>query len=392
MARACIVSRALDWYSSSMRAWAFLFATSALLATACGPSSTADAGMDGGQTDAAIRDAAGSDAPVVDAGMGPPWLAGNFRYRVPLTIDLPAPVEDVHYFFPLDTAALIGAGKLRADGADIRITQDDGVTPRNFWIEPPLNEARTRIWFAVSALDVGVHRFYLYYGDPAATSASSGSGTFGLFDDFDTLDTSKWTLAVLGQGSVSVVGGTLRLSATTGAMGTSNMASIILSAPYVFSGPFGIAARLVTAPAGTATRADVVFRSTNTGDYFNNGTWARTSFVAESSSYVGNVSNASGGLGGPAAQMVAGFSPHTLALTRDDASGSIEWLFGNPLTQLGEAQVSWPAADLGSPCLAARSYVDAPAFDYRFDWVFVFRFANIFQTVQLGPEEINPAL
>ncbi len=352
--------------------------------------------------DAAQSDAARSDAAMVDAGTDAgidptPWLAGNFQYRVPLTIDLPTSVADVQYFFPLDTATLITAGKLRADGADIRITQDDGVTPRPFWIEPPLNEARTRIWFTVPALAAGVHRFYLYYGDSAATSASSGTDTFALFDDFTALDTNRWNTAVLGTGSVSIFGGHLRLSATTGPAGTTNLASIIFKDANGFSGPVGIVARLVNVTVGVSTRADVVFRSTNTGDYFNNGTWARTSFDGRGTPvYEAWASGSSGGItGGAAATMVIPDSaPYTLVVARDDASPTIRWLFGNPLTEVGTGAniTSWSAANLKSPSLVGRSYENAPAFDYRFDWVFVFRFADLFQTVQLGTEQINPAL
>ena len=74
------------------------------------------------------------------------------------------------------------------------MTGNDGTTLIPFWIESWNASTRTAsIWINVPTIPSAGTTLYLYYGNPAATTASNGTATFEFFDDFDSTGT-----AVLG--------------------------------------------------------------------------------------------------------------------------------------------------------------------------------------------------
>ena len=88
-------------------------------------------------------------------------------------------LADVQVRVVLDTATLIAAGKMKADGADIRFTDDDAATLLPFWVESGLNTSATVIWVRVPSLPAsGTKKLFLFYGNPAATSLSHAKSTF----------------------------------------------------------------------------------------------------------------------------------------------------------------------------------------------------------------------
>lgn len=122
------------------------------------------------------------------------WLQG-YRHRTPLAVSNGgAPVSGYQVLITFDTAAEIAAGRMRADGADLRIADSDGNTALPHWVESGMNTAATRIWAKVPSLPAGSKILYLYSGNPAATSASDPDAVFPFFDDFagGALDTSRW--------------------------------------------------------------------------------------------------------------------------------------------------------------------------------------------------------
>ena len=73
-----------------------------------------------------------------------------------------------------------------ADGSDVRITAEDGVTPLPFWIETWDSTAqRASIWVKVPTLPLAGTSVYLYYGNSLAASASSGADAFTIYDGFE---------------------------------------------------------------------------------------------------------------------------------------------------------------------------------------------------------------
>jgi hypothetical protein len=102
-------------------------------------------------------------------------------------------IFDYQVKIELNTASLVGAGKMRSDCADVRFTDSDKVTLFPFWLESGCNSDTTVFWVRVPRVSSG-KRLFLYYGRPSAVSAVSGDDTFIFYDGFDanSLDSSKW--------------------------------------------------------------------------------------------------------------------------------------------------------------------------------------------------------
>jgi hypothetical protein len=78
----------------------------------------------------------------------------------------------------VDTASAIAAGRLSADCADLRVT-DDTFAAVPFWLEGPCNASATRLWVRVASIPaLGETSLRLLYGSPLAPSLSSSAGTF----------------------------------------------------------------------------------------------------------------------------------------------------------------------------------------------------------------------
>lgn len=80
-----------------------------------------------------------------------------------------ASLTDFQIRINMDTQSLIAAGKMKADGSDIRFTTDDCCTQTPVWIQSGLNTPNTRVWTRVPAVaPSGVTRINIYYGNPNA--------------------------------------------------------------------------------------------------------------------------------------------------------------------------------------------------------------------------------
>jgi hypothetical protein len=114
-----------------------------------------------------------------------------------------------------DTSTPISAGRMRADGGDIRFY--DGTTSLNYWIEGGINTTSTRIWVKIPFISASsIKVIQMYYGNPNAGSISSGDNTFLFFDDFSgtALDwTNKWKST--NQSLYTVTNGILTLATTS---------------------------------------------------------------------------------------------------------------------------------------------------------------------------------
>ena len=105
-------------------------------------------------------------------------------------------------------------GNARSDFGDIRFTKSDGVTLLDYWIESDSSGVNATVWVEVDSIPASPNNasIYLYYGNPAATSAGSGTATFPFFDDFNTgssIDTGRWTV---NRGDQNISGGILALA------------------------------------------------------------------------------------------------------------------------------------------------------------------------------------
>lgn len=182
-------------------------------------------GLEEGTTSASSADA-GRDAPSIDGSAHDPrcdsWL-GGFRYRMPLVVKHDGPaITGYQARITLPTSALVASGKMRGDGADLRVTAADGITVLPHWIEGGIGTEATTLWTRVDLAE-GSSAAWLYYGNDRAPDRSSSSSTFasGIIDDpfFDRQDawyrarseaspelpsrTNEWS-ATLGGGKATV--------------------------------------------------------------------------------------------------------------------------------------------------------------------------------------------
>jgi Domain of unknown function (DUF2341)/Secretion system C-terminal sorting domain len=80
----------------------------------------------------------------------------------------------------VNTQAEIALGHMLASGDDIRFGADcNGATLYNHWIEGPMNDDSTVIWVKIPTIPAsGNASFFMYYGNPSATTTSAVQGTF----------------------------------------------------------------------------------------------------------------------------------------------------------------------------------------------------------------------
>jgi hypothetical protein len=106
-------------------------------------------------------------------------------------------------------------GLCKRDFSDLRFTGPDGVTLLPYWIESYTASSVAYVWVKIPSIPAsGSTVFYLYYGNPSASSASDDASTFLFFDDFtgSSLDTSKWDVRTTSGGTYSVSGDVLTIT------------------------------------------------------------------------------------------------------------------------------------------------------------------------------------
>ncbi|MEL6729900.1 MAG: DUF2341 domain-containing protein [Bacteroidota bacterium] len=106
-------------------------------------------------------------------------------------------LTDFQVVFELDTRALVDSGKLRTDGADLRVT-DENCQALFFYGEKFDVDSANQIWVKLPSIMANDSvKLYVYYGNDTAQSTINGDSTFIFFDDFGTetvaeVDSNKW--------------------------------------------------------------------------------------------------------------------------------------------------------------------------------------------------------
>jgi len=78
--------------------------------------------------------------------------------------------------------------------SDIRVVNETSGETVPYWIEDKADGSWCKLWFNASYIPANSwcnDTYYLYYGNPSASSASDGEATFELFDDWQ--EKNKWT-------------------------------------------------------------------------------------------------------------------------------------------------------------------------------------------------------
>jgi hypothetical protein len=119
------------------------------------------------------------------------WYNGNWLYSQQVNI---SGSTGVQLNISIDTYSLNNSGKLNGDCSDLRFLKSDNTTLLNYWIWncSMTNGVNTTIW--VNTTQTGSFDFYMYYGNPLATSYTDCGKTFYFCDDFlgTSLNTTIW--------------------------------------------------------------------------------------------------------------------------------------------------------------------------------------------------------
>jgi len=138
------------------------------------------------------------------AGSSFAWWDPAFSYRTQVNIsNSGSNLTDYQVNISLNTQALIAAGKMRSDCADLRLVASNDSSQLPYWIEGICNATTTKTWAKLPAIPTGTSTIYAYYGNPSATSASNESATFYISNrNFDSTPLGRnWTCSASGAGA-----------------------------------------------------------------------------------------------------------------------------------------------------------------------------------------------
>ncbi len=99
-----------------------------------------------------------------------------WRYELPISITnvSGAQLVNYHVLLTLNTQALVQAGYMKPNGADIRFAYNCGNGLMQYYLESYMNTNHTRIWVKLGSLGPYASTMvYLFMGNPAAVSAST---------------------------------------------------------------------------------------------------------------------------------------------------------------------------------------------------------------------------
>ena len=113
------------------------------------------------------------------------WLDPAWTQRTAVTVTNPGPaVSGYQVRITLDSSFNFAAAK--PDGADLRVTANDGITQLPFWIESWTQNLSASLWVKVPSITSGGSTtLYLYFGNSAAASLSDGASVFEFYDGFE---------------------------------------------------------------------------------------------------------------------------------------------------------------------------------------------------------------
>ncbi|MDD5208992.1 MAG: DUF2341 domain-containing protein [Elusimicrobiales bacterium] len=129
--------------------------------------------------------AAGLSAPGSDD-----WFNAAWKYRQPLSLNSTNQSALTNYpvAFTLNTQDAIAAGRMNADGSDIRFTTaavSGSAASLSYYIESGINTNATKIWVKIPSVPTGAGTIYLYSGSTSAAAVSSLADTFTMGNNFN---------------------------------------------------------------------------------------------------------------------------------------------------------------------------------------------------------------
>ncbi|MCB0704079.1 MAG: DUF2341 domain-containing protein [Saprospiraceae bacterium] len=136
----------------------------------------------------------------------------GWSYFSELSIDNSAgtALSDYTVRMEVNTGALVSAGKLNADGSDLRFLDSD-CNLYHYWMDSLATSSNNVIWVKIPNIPAaGNMTIYAYYGNTDAEAYANGDSTFVFFDDFESgvVDLNKWE-PIGGYATLEVIDGAL---------------------------------------------------------------------------------------------------------------------------------------------------------------------------------------
>jgi uncharacterized repeat protein (TIGR01451 family) len=101
----------------------------------------------------------------VSAAPGENWFDPAWNFRRNVTVSCPCSAAQGEYQVKIVLDGTFSFSNARSDGADIRITDSDGITPIPFWIESWNPSTSATIWVKMPAIPLAGTSIYIYYGN-----------------------------------------------------------------------------------------------------------------------------------------------------------------------------------------------------------------------------------
>jgi hypothetical protein len=294
------------------------------------------------------------------------WLDRAWSHRYPVSVAHANAEGLLEHQVRIDLdSSNFDFGLAQPDGADVRVTDGDGLALLPLFIENWDATAGTAtVWVRADSLPVGDTLLYLYVGNPGATAVSDPQATFELYDGFDgdTVDPARWTeIDQDAGGDAAVAAGLLTLTAVPDGQGYVQLLSVDTFGP----------GHLVE---GLVRHRDAAGDGRHSGQ-FGFGDAARDSLlrIADYNDPSFLVNNKSAGTGG------ADWVPTALPLDQQWHREQVEWFADRASYRIdGEIDqdetANVPAGPLSAYLFSFSSAGDTNRFDV--DWVLVRKAAD----------------
>lgn len=149
---------------------------------------------------------------LVAARLGYTQCLSGWNYRIPVEVynNYGFDLHNYQVKVIVNTAALVSAGHMQADGDDIRFSMDCcNYLPHT--IVSGMNTASTEIWVKIPYVGAWyTAAVFMHYGNPSASSVDNPGGVFDLWEPFD--NSVNHFMSSCGVGTYNVAGGIASLS------------------------------------------------------------------------------------------------------------------------------------------------------------------------------------
>lgn len=144
------------------------------------------------------------------------WYNSDWKFRQAITITNTGSAQtNVQYVLHIDTATMISANKLQSNCADLRFTNTNGKILSHY-LAAGCGSRAAAVWVMLDSLTTNATTFYVYYGNPSATSTSRSSP----FTALQNLG-GYWTLSEgVGSAAYDASGNSINGIASIGTSGT----------------------------------------------------------------------------------------------------------------------------------------------------------------------------